>query len=99
MKTENNKLIAKFMDLEIAFEDTSYPCIMGKQNAWTPIKYDKDWNWLMQVVEKIDTVCGIGLHEWDEYINGALCSKSIETTYNACVEFIKWYNENSAKEN
>jgi hypothetical protein len=51
-----------------------------------------DWNWLMQVVEKIDEVCGIDLHEWDEHINNALCSKSLSTTYNACVEFVQWYN-------
>jgi hypothetical protein len=55
--------------------------------------FDTDWNWLMTVVQKIDELCGIDLHEWDEHINNALCSKSLTITYNACVEFIKWFEE------
>ena len=54
--TENNKIIAEFMGFEVAFGDTTYPCIMGKQNAWTPIKYHSDWNWLMEVVESIESL-------------------------------------------
>ena len=116
MNTENNILIAEFLGHEIAFRDSSVPCIMGNQNAWTPIKYHSDWNWLMQVIEKILSInlmdddfeynrIYIGYDTWekkhyvnlfvseDKQINGYSENSKIEAVYNACVEFIKWYNE------
>ena len=98
--TENNKLLAEFMGFEKETDPTQRfygNWFTQPTTAWgirlEVLHFDTDWNWLMQVVEKIDEVCGIDLHEWDEHINNALCSKSLPTTYNACVEFIKWYNE------
>ena len=88
---EDNKLLAEFMGKEWHNSFFAGVSIISPSNI--TYKFDTDWNWLMQVVEKIDEVCGIDLHEWDEHINNALCSKSLHTTYNACVEFIKWYNE------
>ena len=72
--------------------------------------YNTDWNRLMEVVEKIeccDFIFSIH-HEVANIFNGE-CNEltynettqartKIEAVYNACVEFIKWYNENSAKE-
>ena len=80
------------------------------------LKFHKDWNWLMEVVEKIE-----GLEKgkyslitqqkscllWDndkgeelEDFNSSFKAETkIEAVYNACVEFIKWYNENSADKN
>jgi hypothetical protein len=97
--TENNKLIAEFMGRSIS------PITLAEFRKLKPrdkhlvsgafvedLQYHSDWNWLMQVAEKIDEVCGIDLHEWDEHINNALCSKSLSTTYNACVEFVQWHN-------
>lgn len=90
---ENNKIIAEFMGCEIGFADTSEPCIMGKQNAWTPLKYHSDWNWLMEVVEKIKSlVCE---SEFTNRIGLKLNNLNKDAVYNACVEFIKWYNQNS----
>ena len=68
------------------------------------LKFHKDWNWLMEVVEKIYQT---NLY-YDKYIdfNSSMFSSgkielstNKESVYNACVEFIKWYNENSAKNN
>ena len=94
---EDNKLIAEFLGFQqtnIGWYDTEEVLLRTEiDNTFDNLKFHTDWNWLMKVVEKIDEVCGIDLHEWDEHINNALCSKSLHTTYNACIEFIKWYNE------
>ena len=75
--------------------------------------YNTDWNRLMQVVEKIENLheannvligtnlTYIQIH--NKATNEQETFKGVEQTkigavYNACIEFIKWYNENSAKE-
>ena len=97
---ENNKLIAKFMGLELPLKITEYSSLICSMNG----NYHKDCNWLMKVVEKIESLnyvfeikltwCGIKQIEngnvivlrWEED------KTKIEAVYNACVEFIKWYN-------
>lgn len=83
--------------------------------AWTigNFHFHDDWNWLMEVVEKIESLgscqidisfnwCRVGYKgetfNYDSRTHFAKITK-IEAVYNACVEFIKWYNENPAKEN
>ena len=64
-------------------------------------RYDRDWNLLMEVVEKIFkdfyklNPCPIYLKM---NIEKTLNEVNIEAVYNACVEFIKWYNQNLEKE-
>ncbi len=116
--TENNQLIAEFMGVfdkilstgnihswsDAPFyyttEDTREKVI---KNISKYSKYSKDWNWLMQVVEKIESLdynitiqyknCYIDI---DKDLQIYTFSKSkIEAVYNACVEFIKWYNKNN----
>ena len=92
MITENNKIIAKFMGATLTKD----------------LKYHLDWNWLMEVVEKIESIlpddsiitieyknCFIPILDDEEpfTIEGGGKTK-IEAVYNACLEFIKWYNEN-----
>ena len=70
--------------------------------------YHLDWNWLMEVVEKIEEteiennilmLESIGNEAKFIYDNGCRFLNSnigetkIEAVYNACIEFIKWYNE------
>lgn len=100
---ENNKLIAEFMGLELPLKITEYSSLICSMNG----NYHKDCNWLMEVVEKIENLehcqidislnwCRIGykgtLFNYDsrDYFKGLT---KIEAVYNACVEFIKWYNE------
>ena len=59
-------------------------------------QFHKDWNWLMEVVEKIFkdfyklNPCPIYLKI---NIENALNKVDIESVYNACVEFINFYNK------
>jgi hypothetical protein len=63
--------------------------------------YDRDWNWLMPVVEKIESInykvviqnnsCSIEMIILDDIFCQSENSK-IEAVYKACVELIKWYN-------
>ena len=110
MKTlENNKLIAEFLNVKI------HPCETIEKFKFLPIeerglyngyfiedlKYHEDWNWLMEVVEKIESlgyrieivkhICRIYLSNKETIIISENIPK-IEAVYNACVEFIKWYN-------
>jgi hypothetical protein len=75
----------------------------------TYLSYHENWNELMPVVEKINTIIGsefgvtitgnrttiescYGTYElWIEQYTGS----TLFNTYNAIVEFIKWYNENN----
>lgn len=105
---EGNRLIAEFMGLphhydtddNLMFEHCEdsliYPQDLG---------YHTSWDWLMPVVEKIET-----LEDGDAIVtiemdncqivygldNAALfdTSDKIGNTYAAVVEFIKWYNQN-----
>ena len=76
--------------------------------------FHNDWNWLMEVVEKIESLDS-GIYTlifqqkscliWNndkgeelEFFNGSFKGETkIEAVYNACVEFVKWYNENAVK--
>ena len=105
MKTiENNKLIAEFLgyidngcseDGFLIHQITNYDVEISS------LKYHEDWNWLMEVVEKIESlgyrieivkhICRIYLSNKETIIISENTPK-IEAVYNAVVEFIKWYN-------
>jgi hypothetical protein len=115
MKTaENNKLIAEFMGFKLQdnpnerfynkwiINSNAY----GGRYSFEDFYFDTDWNWLMEVVDKIYQT---DLY-YDKYIdfNSSMIdsgkiklSTNIQNVYNQVVEFIKWYNEQqiSAKNN
>jgi len=116
---ENNKLIAEFMGFskghlnksETRWKDdwfTQANKIWG--NRITLIHFHSDWNWLMEVVEKIESLgykvnifgntdlnktCDhyTSIYIPNQKVFGVRKLSKIESTYNACVEFIKWYNQ------
>ena len=122
--TENNQLIAEFMGVfdkilstgnihswsDAPFyyttEDTGEKVI---KNISKYSKYSKDWNWLMQVVEKIENLSKEGetymfsitkfsarvTYKGSRIVDLPIDNTKIEAVYNACVEFIKWYNKNN----
>ena len=109
--TENNKLIAEFLNVKM------HPCETIEKLKFLPmeergiyngyfideLKFHSDWNWLMEVVEKIESlgyrieivkhICRVYLSDKETIIISENIPK-IEAVYNACIEFIKWYNEN-----
>ncbi len=104
--TENNRLILDFMGVKPAKFSDNYQWRDGiffvvveeeEEKAMEAIckyaKYSTDWNWLMKLVEK----CLIGEVEKPQeiisHIYDALCNISLSETYNACLRFIKWYNQ------
>jgi hypothetical protein len=114
MKTDNI-LITEFMGGKYD-KDTSFP--IHPDDMWLPfhgivrkqhLNYDKSWDWLMPVIEKIRT------HWGNEVIlNGDLTIikktqgvktkgfkkievlevGSLNSAYKAVITYIKWYNEN-----
>jgi hypothetical protein len=108
--TENNKMLAEFLGYTQPHSDYPNSTYWYKESEapLTILLFDTDWNWLMQVVEKIEIL------GYDVMVKGISCtispllneetivqlvlgdrSRKIELVYSACVEFIKWYNENN----
>jgi hypothetical protein len=54
--------------------------------------FDSDWNWLMEVVNRIKQV-GKEELKFSVEFQLAILTTNKETIYNECLEFIKWYNE------
>jgi len=125
MNKENNKLIADFMGFEskdgivykipqFKYEENSFGDIIYGDTFsiyFDDMLFKTDWNWLMEVVEKIENTktnnvifdifitknkTHIHYSKNDEWFSNIFLHEGktkIENTYNACVEFIKWYNE------
>lgn len=77
-----------------------------KNKVFTPtfsennLKFHSDWNWLMTVVEKIESLENNLKNEtreeftqFQKVLSLPVYTK-IEVVYTACIEFIKWYNKN-----
>ena len=99
---EDNKLIAEFMGFQhttLGWYDAEETLVnVEKDNTFDELKFHSDWNWLIDVVEKIYEM---DLY-YDKYIdyNSRMFSSGkiklgtrIEGVYEQVVNFIKWYNE------
>ena len=94
----NNRLIAEFMGMNLGvLNDNSVMIQMTTQgNEVVPIEsmeYHTSWNWLMPVVRKILTNENYIDLTQRENIMDSVPYGMVEDTYDAVVEFIKWYNE------
>lgn len=97
----DNELIAEFMGTRISLVNPGRFYVDHITTVWpfTPneLQYNKSWDWLMPVVEKIFKM-DVVVKKRDKsaqikitLIKGEI---SIATVHNAVVEFIKWYNAN-----
>lgn len=99
---ESNRLIARFIGWEEQTDPTerwlgSFRDNYGKlwkNTEKEPLLFHTSWDWLIPVVEKIlnkgYTMEGVNL---TAKIRLHLSTPSLLFTYNAVVEFIKWYNK------
>ena len=123
MTIQNNKLIAIFMggktsdmNNRIVKEHQNIWLPIYGICDWSTInlsrgkilQYHKSWDWLMQVVEKCESLDNttVIIQEESCIINHyqrknreTFGKTKIEATYKAVVEFINWYNENKINKN
>ncbi len=106
--TENNRLIAEFMGLDVIYLNKEMYLLKWRNNRVqrkddTLFKFDTDWNWLMEVVQRITDLNNV-VEIHDNHVrvvsnerNNALIDvvegSMLEATYKAVVEFIKLYNQ------
>lgn len=107
---ENNKIIAEFMGYEILEANTENPYVdiypknedLAMINGLPLLEFAfNSWDSLMEVVEKIGqtenfvTIKGNACQiKGNVYNNVIQDGTKIQSVYNACVGFIKWYNLN-----
>ena len=93
--TDNNKMIAEFLGYE-PNSNGVYPIVcINEGKGWhlETMKFHTDWNWLMEVVEKIISLDNVYAQKKQSILNSL--SPSISKTYKEVVEFIKYYNDES----
>lgn len=108
MNTENNKIVAEFIGLETG-KQLGYDRFIndwfdnkgtfnGQRNE--KLLFDTDWNWLMEVVEKIESLESAFSIDGNKcyVLSNDFCNAQKEVTkiksvYKVCLEFIKWHNE------
>lgn len=120
--TENNKLIAEFMGglynnqsrLSLQSNEIWLPyhgVCSYKSNNGKCLQYHSSWDWLIPVVEKIESLdfrveiidTRVDIEdfrgfEFSKRFEPIVENTKIEAVYNACVTFIEWYNS-AQKEN
>lgn len=100
---KGNKLIAEFMaeEPEVLKRD------LKRAGTLESMQFHKSWDWLMPVVEKIESMgfnvkiegisCSISRLCEDEVIAGFVCgdrSRKLEIIHSTLIKFIESYNEN-----
>jgi len=119
---ENNDIIAKFMggkyETNLPFEYiktgwTNTPANDNQQIAQShQFKYNFSWNWLMPVVEKIESfkhpvyICGNNCQIYEKkswgkdigWFTDSYGRDKLEAVYLAIIDFINWYNQNKFNE-
>lgn len=60
------------------------------------VKYDSDWNWLMKAIKKANDLCeDLADTEEAEALRQGFLAQDIDATFNALVEVVEAYNNNS----
>lgn len=107
-KEGHNKMIAIFIGLQLdSMGFIKYNPTNIKIKVDHDLKFHTSWDWLMPVVEKIESlgyIVSLTNKACHILMNGKtlfdkpmqfISSTKIEATYNAVIEFINWYNSNT----
>ena len=95
---ENNKIIAEFMGLNNLKDNKgdAWDYMNTGKSIYTlrtkDLHYKTDWNWLMEVIEKILNICA----ENDDLEKYNVITDNIpyiQQTYDECIKFINFYNK------
>ena len=88
-----NKKCAEFIGWKSSIASEYYTTTMWGGCGFTPfhMKFHSDWNWIMEVVEKIVEIPdGVG-YQFKRSIEG--CFDSKQEVIQAIDQFIDWYNK------
>ena len=104
---ESNRLIAEFMDQK-PYKEMWNVAFQRIEHDPLTFKYERSWDWLMPVVEKIESFGyavfmfpknEVAIKQGMTISSMAICKTVSETkikaVYLAVIEFIQWYNENN----
>ena len=100
---DNNTLIANFLGLELQEDNTYFDYESCEYINQEDLNYNTSWDMLMQVVDKIESLgFETSLTKENFFIRmaggntqkGIMYTDKKEAVYNACVEFIEWWNKN-----
>ena len=90
----NNKLIRSFLGSKFCIKDSlekSRPLFSYFDNQ---LLFHKDWNWIMKLVHEITTEDDFQTDYPKNFLFWEAFNQiDIEETYNACIDFINWKNE------
>jgi hypothetical protein len=91
--TDNNKLIAEFMGVNVITIDdirANKNPIQSSADGYLKedLEYHTSWDWLMPVIEETDHTS----YEPIESIEDALATRSLQDTYKAVAEYVKEYH-------
>ena len=100
---ENNlRIIAEFDGKEVKLIQGVLCYVGNNKSPFSLVEYDKDWNQLMPVVEKIENSKSIDIHIYRKFCHipqkfkqfiTVLGKSKLDAPYEAVVKVIKWYNE------
>ena len=118
MSIKENMLLAEFLGWKEQTDQTerwfgtfrTLDGIVHKNTNLEPLLFHNDWNWIMLVVEKINTIEGgrftfqimsmdVEIHDYlkgglyIDFFSGNTPDQLIKSVYEACVEFVKKYND------
>lgn len=99
MNTENNILLAEFLEFQKTdlgwFDNEGVLSEVEQDNCFDSLYFDTDWNWLMAVVDKIESL----LFENDNSVNvtiGSSCYCVIQDSLGNLLEITKEENSKIA---
>lgn len=92
--TENNTLIAKFMNLDLYHPESLEYKIGNTVYSADQLPFASSWDWLIPVVEKCRECQIFGSQRLISNIDERLMKLDLIATYRNVIDFIEFYNIN-----